>query len=546
MDLENNLSMTIDDYSTNPDKIPSTPSLTIDDMKTDYNIDASITNNLENNISWTQKYMPTTFENCFIKKEHKKMIETWISNLTSSDNAHKSLQQKSQSKSKSKSKSKSLKTSDKPTNSLLIYGSPGIGKTSMATLLLKKYNYDILEFNASETRTRKILQEKLEKIDGSHNIIDFMCHKKTRIAVILDEIDGLSTGDKGGMKEINSIIDCAKDKNTPFICISNSVNKKMDSLKRRSLCIKISEPSKTNLKQVINTISKTENINIEEDTINLIISKSQGDIRRCITLLEYLYRNNKLNKIRLSKDPVDTDIDTDIDIDNNESCLESIESEIEKYSRKITTLAPYEMAEKLLYSNKNYKFYIDSFNYDRNMTVWYLYENCVKYVDKNCLINFDKKLNILENIFDYQVEGDILEKFTFSSQNYEMNNYIYSIKMMSMSLFVNQNIKKSTYNKMGLMNYSSLINKTSQEYSNSKKWMILNNLFNSNQSTNITSFLCDIIYKYIDNDLELIQTMVKKLEITKELFEKIIKTSVYSKNLNIKDLKTKIKLVYNK
>ena len=57
-----------------------------------------------------------------------------------------------------------------------------------------------------DTRTAKTIQESLDKVGGSHNVIDFMCNKKTKIAIILDEIDGLSSGDKGGMTEINNII----------------------------------------------------------------------------------------------------------------------------------------------------------------------------------------------------------------------------------------------------------------------------------------------------------------------------------------------------
>ena len=59
----------------------------------------------------------------------------------------------------------------------------------------------------------KIIQERLDQVGGSHNVIDFMCNKKTKIAIILDEIDGLSSGDKGGMSEINNIIQSNKDKN---------------------------------------------------------------------------------------------------------------------------------------------------------------------------------------------------------------------------------------------------------------------------------------------------------------------------------------------
>ena len=55
-------------------------------------------------------------------------------------------------------------------NCILISGPPGIGKTSTVHILLKEQGYDIIEFNASELRTSKIISDKLETILSGKSI----------------------------------------------------------------------------------------------------------------------------------------------------------------------------------------------------------------------------------------------------------------------------------------------------------------------------------------------------------------------------------------
>ena len=72
--------------------------------------------------------------------------------------------------------------------------------------ILRKNDFDVLEFNASEMRNQKLIKDKLSKVNGNINIIDCMCAKKKHMGVIFDEIDGLSSGEKSGITEIISII----------------------------------------------------------------------------------------------------------------------------------------------------------------------------------------------------------------------------------------------------------------------------------------------------------------------------------------------------
>ena len=503
------------------------------------------------NASWLNKYTPKSFDDCLLKSEEKTLMDNWLKFLQ---------ENKSDSKNQeaSKKKGKGGKKTKNPldTNCLFLYGPPGIGKTTIAKLLFKKYNYDTLEFNASDTRTAKTIQDKLNQVGGSHNVIDFMCNRKRKISIILDEIDGLSNGDKGGMTEINNIIAESREKNTPFICISNTVCKKTDSLKRKSLFIKVSKPTDANLKKILSLINKEEELKLEANVINLVIKKAQGDIRRCITLLEYIYRNRKIlnsnenntNNITMSIAPIETHEESNSQ-DKSNICEESTENIIENYSRKLTELAPYEMCEKVLNSVSSLDFFLENFNFDHSMTNWYIYENFVKYIDKNRIGAFDNKLSSINEIYDCFAHGDLIERDVIIRQNYDFYDYINLIKTHGASFWANHGLKRSSYNKMGMMNYSTLLNRTSLEYSNSKNWMHVNNLLRCNQNTNITCDLCNIFFKNVelDND-KFIKWFINEYKVDIDDIEKIIKmSSFYNKSQPqvLTNFKKKIKMYYN-
>ena len=572
-----------------------------------------------NTISWLKKYTPKDFDKLLIKNDDKKSMNEWLKYLLDVDTNKKNTtsilndndlvkSEKTSKKTKTKSM-KGKKTKSKyDTNCLFLYGPPGIGKTTMANLLLKKYNYDVLEFNASDTRTAKSIQESLNQIGGSHNVIDFMCNKKTKIAIILDEIDGLSSGDKGGMSEINNIISIAKEKNTPFICISNSICKKTDSLKRKSLFLKINKPTDFQIKSLVKTISNDENLKLEPSTIEKVVKKAQGDIRRCITLLEYIFRNkNSKKKKKCENGNINDDDDiyqkqniqmtieginikknndkehssetssTDIsdlndnvndnvndincvDIDNN--IIDNLDddtddfyllnNEIDNYSRKLTELAPYEMSEKILNSFSTIDFFLNNYNFDNSMTNWYIYENFIKYIDKNRVGNIKKKNNSIDNIYNCFSLGDIFENEIMKTQNYELFDYINIIKTYGSSYWVNKDLKKTPYNKMGMMNYSTLLNKTSQEYANSKNWQNINENLFINGTTNITSDICNIIFKKLevhDENNVFLESLINNYSLDIDNIEKIIKqSSFYNKEKTqfLTNIKKKIKLYYSK
>jgi DNA polymerase III delta prime subunit len=231
--------------------------------------------NNSNTISWLEKYRPKTLSDYYISKKQLDVVKEWIKDFRNN-------------------------TEDiKPF--LILHGTAGIGKTTLAYLILEYYNYEIIECNASDTRTKKTIHETLGQISKVSVCIDNNNNFK-ETAIVMDEIDGLNGGEFNSVQELIDII--TKDKDTkskknicPVVCTCNSIkNKKLQILMKYSVVLNISKPSDHDCMKLINKISSLEKFDIPETNKNEIIEKAFGDYRQIIMLL-YIFYNDLQNKI---------------------------------------------------------------------------------------------------------------------------------------------------------------------------------------------------------------------------------------------------------
>lgn len=142
------------------------------------------------------------------------------------------------------------KHDEKTKKCIYIHGPPGCGKTTFAINVLKSLHYDIIMYDTNDSRTKNIIDSINVNHMSDKSIINIFHKRKSNIAVLMDEVDHMNIGDKGG---INSLIKLIRPKKTkrqkeenithiPIICIGNtSQEKKLKELIK--YCVSIELPA---------------------------------------------------------------------------------------------------------------------------------------------------------------------------------------------------------------------------------------------------------------------------------------------------------------
>jgi replication factor C subunit 1 len=89
---------------------------------------------------------------------------------------------------------------------IYVYGDPGTGKTTFVTNILKELNYDVICYDAGDIRNKSIIDTITKHNMSDKNVLSLFHKKAQPLAIIMDEIDGMNNGDKGGINSLIKII----------------------------------------------------------------------------------------------------------------------------------------------------------------------------------------------------------------------------------------------------------------------------------------------------------------------------------------------------
>jgi len=169
---------------------------------------------------------------------------------------------------------------------VFLYGPPGIGKTVTVEALAKDLQMEFVEKNASDYRT----EDAINRFAGLASQYGSLFGGK-RI-VLLDELDGLmGNADKGGVKAITDIVKTAR---CPVVLIANNAyDPRFRTLRSYCLLIEFKKPPASAVAKHLTRICEREGIQADENALNFIAQRSEGDVRSAVNDLQALAQGKK-------------------------------------------------------------------------------------------------------------------------------------------------------------------------------------------------------------------------------------------------------------
>ncbi len=169
---------------------------------------------------------------------------------------------------------------------VMLHGPAGSGKTSIAYTLALGFNYEIIEMNASDFRTKQQIHEVIGQALKQQSLFS-----KGKL-ILVDEVDGITgTRDRGGLRELIRLI---SETTFPIILVANDAwQSKLRPLRSKTQFIELKTIDKEILFSLLKKIAKKEKIKISDDALECISSTVKGDARAAITDLQVLSSAHK-------------------------------------------------------------------------------------------------------------------------------------------------------------------------------------------------------------------------------------------------------------
>ncbi len=198
---------------------------------------------------WTEKYRPKTISDCVLPERLKKVFQEFVD--------------------------------DKQIPNLLLHGSSGVGKTTVARALCKEVGCSDFVINGSEESGIDVLRNEVKRFASTGSLTG-----NGRKMVILDEADYLNPSStqpalRGMMEEFSS--------NCGFIFTCNYPSKIIPALHSRCTVIefKITQSEiKESFVERVKYILDTENISYDKDVVVGLTDKYLPDLRRILNELQ--------------------------------------------------------------------------------------------------------------------------------------------------------------------------------------------------------------------------------------------------------------------
>ena len=320
---------------------------------------------------------------------------------------------------------------------LYVVGPPGCGKTSFIKDVIPSEEYDIINYDAGDIRTKVIIPQMLGENNSNVNVVDLFFKKKKKIVILLDEMDYMNSGDKGGIKELIKYVRQKKTKKQssepytkiPVIFIgSNDNDKKFKELINVCHLIYLKEPTHNEVRTYISKHMPCINMNKYGDKL---LEFASGNLKKLDFFIDVYNEDNK-------------NIESVFEILNNKYSHNN-------YSKTII--------------RKLYESYISISNYDTiiketDRTTFGLlwHENL------ETIINVKENASLYKIILDNLCFSDYIDRIIFQNQIWQLSEINSLIKTFYNNYHLHTKVK--TINIPQEIEFTKVLTKYSTEYNN--------------------------------------------------------------------------------
>ena len=185
-----------------------------------------------------------------------------------------------------------LKNKRRTKKAVLLYGPPGVGKTTLVNAAGNEFGFRVIEMNASDTRSEKAINAVAGPATSFVALDTFSSDIKGSV-LFLDEVDGIAGNeDRGGVGAIIKIVENAR---VPVIMAANDPDlEKLRPLKKVCALIRFQQIRIPLIIATLRKICLKEHVEAEFEALERIAQNSRGDVRSAINDLQGLAEPNKM------------------------------------------------------------------------------------------------------------------------------------------------------------------------------------------------------------------------------------------------------------
>jgi replication factor C small subunit len=161
---------------------------------------------------------------------------------------------------------------------LLFSGAPGVGKTTLAKILINQLGideYDVLEINASRENSVDTIRDKIT------GFVQTMPFGKFKV-VLLDEADYISPNGQAALRGVMEMYAST----ARFILTCNYPNRIIPALHSRCQGFHIDNIDREQFKSRMEKVLVTEDVKFDSNTLDTYIKTSYPDLRKCLNLCQ--------------------------------------------------------------------------------------------------------------------------------------------------------------------------------------------------------------------------------------------------------------------